>query len=67
MYIYKNKKPPRHPDEVEKILIFKVYNSNMKSFAKIFKIWNFKNYIIKIMSEKILFGYLIYNNIFFLR
>ena len=31
----KIKKPPRHPDEVEKILIFKVYNSNMKSFAKI--------------------------------
>ena len=38
LHIYKNKKPPRHPDEVEKILIFKVYNSNMKSFAKILKI-----------------------------
>ena len=38
IYLYKNKKPPRHLDEVEKILIFKVYNSNMKSFAKILKI-----------------------------
>ena len=44
MYIYKNKKPPRHPDEVEKILIFKVYNSNMKSFDKIFKIMSDKNF-----------------------
>ena len=39
LHIYLNeKKPPRHLDEVEKILIFKVYNSNMKSFAKILKI-----------------------------
>ena len=36
--VNEKKKPPRHPDEVEKILIFKVYNSNMKRFTKILKI-----------------------------
>ena len=40
------KKPPRHHDEVEKILIFKVYNNNMKSFAKILKIMSEKIYLV---------------------
>ena len=58
-----NKKPPRHPDEVEKILIFKVYNSNMKSFAKILKIMSDKNF--NDYNANLYIIVHIYNNIFF--